>query len=35
MIETGEVLAYDATSKQFIPVENWLKDRSENSGAQT
>ncbi len=35
MIETGEVLAYDATSKQFIPVEKWLKDRSENSGAQT
>ena len=28
MIETGEVLAYDATSKQFIPVESWLKDRS-------
>jgi len=28
MIETGEVLAYDAVSKQFIPVEQWLRDRS-------
>lgn len=28
MIETGEVLVYDAASKQFIPVENWLRGRS-------
>jgi carbonic anhydrase len=27
MIETGEVLAYDSTSKQFVPVEQWLRDR--------
>ena len=24
MIETGDVLAFDSTSKQFIPVEKWL-----------
>ena len=28
MIETGEVLAYDTTSKRFITVEQWLRDRS-------
>jgi carbonic anhydrase len=28
MIETGEVLAYDTTSKQFVTVEEWLRDRS-------
>ncbi len=28
MIETGEVLAFDSTSKQFIPVEKWLQERS-------
>ena len=28
MIETGEVLAYDAVSKQFTTVEEWLRDRS-------
>ncbi len=33
MIETGEVLSYDVTSKQFIPVETWLQDRSPGSGA--
>jgi carbonic anhydrase len=28
MIETGEVLAYDTTSRQFITVDAWLRDRS-------
>jgi carbonic anhydrase len=28
MIETGEVLAYDAVTKQFTPVDEWLRDRS-------
>lgn len=34
MIKTGEVLSYDATCKQFIPVERWLQERSQISGAQ-
>ena len=33
MIETGEVLAFDSTSKQFIPVDRWLQERSRDSGA--
>jgi carbonic anhydrase len=32
MIETGEVLAHDVTSKQFIPVDKWLNDRSRVPG---
>jgi carbonic anhydrase len=28
MIETGVVLAYDTISKQFITVEEWLRERS-------
>jgi carbonic anhydrase len=28
MIETGEILAYDGPSKQYIPVEDWLRSRS-------
>jgi carbonic anhydrase len=27
LIESGEVLAYDSVSKQFSPLEAWLKER--------
>jgi carbonic anhydrase len=27
MIETGEILAHDASSRQFIPVEQWFMER--------
>jgi carbonic anhydrase len=28
LMDEGEVLSYDATSRQFIPAETWLKERS-------
>jgi carbonic anhydrase len=33
IIETGEVLSYDVTSKRFIPVERWLHERGSSYGA--
>jgi carbonic anhydrase len=29
LMDEGEVLAHDSTSKQFISVERWLQDRSQ------